>query len=47
MIENVTQNKSGAKTNVGASVKILQNVMYAKRVIFGILDHVLVKMAHM
>ena len=41
MEENVIQTKSGKMINVDASVK---NVIYVKKVIFGILLHVVVKM---
>ena len=41
MEENVIQTKSGKIINVDASVK---NVIYVKKIIFGILLHVVVKM---
>ena len=41
MEENVIQTKSGKMVNVDASVK---NVIYVKKIIFGILLHVVVKM---
>ena len=41
MEENVIQTKSGKMINVDASVK---NVIYVKKIIFGILLHVVVKM---
>ena len=41
MIENVIQIKFGIKINVGASVK---NIIYIKKIIFGILLHVVAKM---
>ena len=40
MIENVIQIKSGITINVGASLKILKNIMCVKKIIFGILLHV-------
>ena len=44
MIKNVIQIKSGIKINVGASVKIQKNIVCARKVIFEILLHVVVKM---
>ena len=44
MVENVIQIKSGITINVGASVKILKNIVCAKKIIFGILLHVVEKM---
>ena len=41
MEENVIQVNSGIAKNVDVSVK---NVMYVKKIIFGILLHVVVKM---
>ena len=41
MKENVTQINGGIMINVGVSVK---NVMYVKKIILGILLHVVVKM---
>ena len=41
MEENVIQTKSGKMINVDASVK---NVIYVKKIIFGTLLHVVVKM---
>ena len=41
--ENVTQIKFGIKIDVGGSAKILENVLCTKKVIFGILLHLLVK----
>ena len=41
MEENVIQTKSGKMINVDTSVK---NVIYVKKIIFGILLHVVVKM---
>ena len=40
MEENVTQINGGIRINVDVSVK---NVMYVKKIIFGILLHVVVK----
>ena len=47
MVENVTQIKSEMTISVGESVKILKNIMCTKKVIFGILPHVVVKMVNM
>ena len=44
MVENVTRIKSGIIINVFVSTKIQKNKMHSKRIIFGILLHVLVKM---
>ena len=43
MKENVIQIKSGKIINVDASVK---NIIYVKKIIFGILIHVVVKMVN-
>ena len=43
MKENVMQIKSGKIINVDASVK---NIIYVKKIIFGILIHVVVKMVN-
>ena len=42
-VENEFQIKSGTTINVGVSVKIRKNVMCAKKIMFGIVLHVLVK----
>ena len=44
MAENATRIKSGIRINVGLSVKIPQKIMRAKKIIFGILLPVAVKM---
>ena len=44
---NVTQIKSGRTRNVGASVKIQNNIMCAKKFIFEILIHIAVEMVNM
>ena len=41
---NVTRIKIGRPINIGVSEKIPKNIMRAKRIIFGILIHVVVKM---
>ena len=41
--ENVIQIKSGIKINVDVNVK---NIIYVKKIIFGILLHVVVKMVN-
>ena len=46
MVETVTQIKSEITINVGASVEIQKN-MCAKKIIFRILLHILVKMVNM
>ena len=40
MVENVIQIKSGITINVGASVK---SMIYVKKIVFGILLHVVTK----
>ena len=45
MVENVTQIKIGIMINVNVSVKIKKN-MRAKKIIFQILLHVIVKMTN-
>ena len=47
MVKNVTQIESGITLNVSVSVKIPINIMCVKKVIFGILLHVVVKMVKM
>ena len=42
--ENVIQIKSGTTINVDVSAKIQENIICAKKIIFGIHVHVLVKM---
>ena len=46
MVENVTQIKRGIKINVGASVKIKKNIVCTKKIIFGILLHLVTKMSN-
>ena len=46
MVENVTQIKIGIMINVNVSVKIKKNIMRAKKIIFQILLHVIVKMTN-
>ena len=43
MEENVTQIKSRITLNANVSVKILKNIMCAKKIRLGILLHILVK----
>ena len=45
MVENVTRIKSRIKINVDVSAKIKKKNMCAKKIIFGILLHVPVKMS--
>ena len=47
MVENVTRIKSGTTVNVGVREKTQKNIMHAKKIIFGILLHVVVKMVNM
>ena len=44
MVKNVIQTKSETTINVDVSAKIKENIMCVKKIIFGILAHVLVKM---
>ena len=44
MVENVTQIKSGIAITVGVSVKTQKNIMHPKKIMFGTLLHVVVKM---
>ena len=46
MVENVTRMKSGITINVGVSVKIRKNIMFVKKVISGMLLHVVLEMAN-
>ena len=39
MVENEIQIKSGTTTNVDVSANIQENIMQAKKIIFGILVH--------
>ena len=43
-VENEFQIKSGITINVGVSAKIRKNIMCAKKIIFGIVLHLLAKM---
>ena len=45
--KNITRIKNGITINVGVSVKIQKNIICAKKIIFGILQHVVVKMVNM
>ena len=47
IVKNLIQNKTGIRVNVGASVKIKQNIVLVKKIIFWILQHVFVKMVNM
>ena len=44
MIENVVKIRSGIKKNLDVSVKIRQNIVYAKKIMFGIPTYVLVRL---
>ena len=46
MVQNVIQIKSGTTTNVDISVKILKNIMRAKKIIFGIMLYAIAKMVN-
>ena len=46
MLENVTRIKIGIMINVGVSVKIKKIIVCVKKIIFGILLHVAVKMVN-
>ena len=46
MVENVIQVKIGITINAIEGVKIQENIMYGKKIIFGILIHVLVKIVN-
>ena len=46
IVESVIQIKSGITVNVDVSVKIKKNIACAKKLIFGILLHVVVKMVN-
>ena len=46
MVANATRFKIEISINVGVSAKIQKNIMGAKKIIFEILQHVLVKMAN-
>ena len=46
MLENVIQVKSETTINVNVSAKVQENIMCAKKIIFGIQPPVLVKMAN-
>ena len=43
MVKNVTRIKIGITINVGASAKIRKNIMRLKKIIFGILLHIVLK----
>ena len=45
MKKNVAQTKNGTKINSDVNLEVLRNIVYVKKVIVGILVHVLVKMA--
>ena len=47
MVENATQIKNGIPINDGKSVKIQKSIVCVKKIIFGILLHVSVKMVNM
>ena len=46
MVENVIKIKSEITINIGVSAKSQKNVICAKKIIFGILLHVVVKMVN-
>ena len=45
-VSNVTQIKSGITINVGMGAKIQKNIMHVKKIIFGIMLRVVVKMVN-
>ena len=47
MVENVTRINSEITINTDASAKILNNIVHAKMILFGILLHSVVKMVNM
>ena len=47
MVENVTRIISEITINTDASAKILNNIVHAKMILFGILLHSVVKMVNM
>ena len=47
MLDNVIQINSGITINVVVSEKIQNNLMHVKKIIFGILLHVVVKLVDM
>ena len=47
MVENVIRIKSGITINVGVSVKIKENIVGERKIIFGIMQHAVVKMVNM
>ena len=47
MVANVTEIKSETAINISVNVKIWKNITCAKKIIFGILLHVVAKMANM
>ena len=47
MVENAARAKSGITISVGVNVKILKNIISAKKIIFTIFLHVDVKMVNM
>ena len=46
MLENLSQIKSGITINVDVNARIWENIMYARKVIFGVLVHVFVKLVN-
>ena len=47
MVENVTRINSEITINTDASAKILNNIVHAKMILFGILLYSVVKMVNM
>ena len=45
-VEKVARIKSGIMINVGVTANIQKNIIHVKRIIFGILLHVVVKILH-
>ena len=46
MVENVSRIKSGITISVSVSINILKNIMRAKKITFGTMLHVLVKIVN-
>ena len=43
MVEGLIQVKSGIMINVGASVKIQRNIVFVKKIIYGIMLYIVAK----
>ena len=47
ILKNATRIKSGVTINVGVSTKIQKNIIFVKKIIFGILLHAVVTVVYM